>query len=89
MSATPADELRIAAAKLGPSWPAVAAHTVAVRLHPDAANALADLLVAVSNDGHDESMNEPGSDRHEHCDRTVCVPAAALAAARVITRSSE
>ncbi|MFF9175915.1 hypothetical protein [Streptomyces sp. NPDC014793] len=82
--ATPADELRDAAAKLAPSSPAVAAHTVTVRLHPDAANALADLLVAVSYEPDDESLQDPGSDRHDHCDRTVCVPAAALVVARLI-----
>ena len=81
---TPADELRAAAAKLGPSSHAVASHTVAVRIHPDVALALADLLVAVSYDANDQSLNEPGSERHDACDRTVCVPAAALMAARVI-----
>jgi hypothetical protein len=81
---TPADELRAAASKLGPSSPAVAAHTVAVRLHPDVVAALADLLVAVSYNPHDETMDDPETDRHDHCDRTVCIPAAALAAARLI-----
>jgi hypothetical protein len=85
---TPADELRAAAAKLAPSSPAVAAHTVAVRLHPDVVNALADLLVAVSYSHDDESLNEPGSDRHDACDRTVCAPAAALAVARALTAVS-
>jgi hypothetical protein len=89
VTATPADELRIAAAKLGASSPSVAEHTIAVRLHPDAVSAMADLLVAVSYDADDESLNDPGSDRHDHCDRTVCAPAAALAAARVINRSGE
>jgi hypothetical protein len=86
---TPADELRAAAAKLRPSSPAVAAHTVAVRLHPDVAEALADVLVAISYDADDQSLNEPGSERHDHCDRTVCVPAAALMAARVIGRAQQ
>lgn len=81
---TPADELRAAAAKLGPSSPAVAAHTVAVHLHPDVASALGDLMVAISYDGCEESLNDPSTDRHDHCDRTVCIPAAALAAARLI-----
>ncbi|MGW0495070.1 hypothetical protein ACWD0Z_06405 [Streptomyces sp. NPDC003007] len=38
---TPAEELRAAAAKLRPSSPAVAAHTVTVRITPAAAEALA------------------------------------------------
>jgi hypothetical protein len=37
----PADELRAAAAKLRPSSPAVAAHTVAVRVTPAVVDALA------------------------------------------------
>jgi hypothetical protein len=81
---TPAEELRAAAARLGPSSPAVAAHTVAVKFRPDVADALADLLVAVSNDPDDESLRQPGSARHGGCDRTTCPAAAALAAARVI-----
>jgi hypothetical protein len=81
---SPAEELRAAAAKLHPSSPAVAAHTVAVRLHPDVVSALADLLAAVANDPDDPSLNEPGSARHGGCDRTTCPAAAALAAARVI-----
>jgi len=43
---TPADELKAAAEKLRPSSPAVAEHTVAVRLSPAVADALADLLDA-------------------------------------------
>lgn len=39
-----AEELRLAAARLRPSSPSVAEHTVAVRLHPDVATALADWL---------------------------------------------
>jgi hypothetical protein len=85
---TPADELRAAAAKLAPSSPAVADHTVAVRLHPDVINALADLLVAVSYSPDDESLNEPDSERHNACDRTVCVPAAALAASRALATAT-
>jgi hypothetical protein len=81
---TAADELRAAAAKFGPSSPAVASHTVAVRLHPDVAAALGDLLVAVANDPDDPSLNEPGSARHGGCDRTTCPAAAALAVARAI-----
>jgi hypothetical protein len=41
---TPADELKAAANKLRPSSPAVAKHTVALRLHPAVAAALADWL---------------------------------------------
>lgn len=81
---TPAEELRTAADKLMPSSPAVAHHTVAVKFRPDIVRALAALLVAVSSDSHDEALTEPGSERHDHCARTVCVPAAALAVARVI-----
>ncbi|MFJ7297631.1 hypothetical protein [Streptomyces collinus] len=41
---TPANELSVAAETLRPSSPAVAAHTVAVRIPPAAADALADWL---------------------------------------------
>ena len=41
---TPADELRAAAARLRPSSPSVAEHTVAVHITPAVAEALADLL---------------------------------------------
>ncbi|MFD4263962.1 hypothetical protein ACFWR9_41760 [Streptomyces sp. NPDC058534] len=46
---TPADELRTAAAALRPSSPAVAAHTVTVRLPADAVTALADWLDHAAN----------------------------------------
>lgn len=75
---TPADTLRAAAAKLRPSSPTVAAHTVSVRLSPPVVDAAADLLEALSY--ADDS--EPG--RHDACDRTVCAEAAALALARAI-----
>lgn len=41
---SPAAELRAAANKLRPSSPAVAEHTVAVKLHPGIVEALADWL---------------------------------------------
>jgi len=41
---SPADELMAAVRQLRPSSPAVAAHTVAVRLHPRVVDAVADLL---------------------------------------------
>jgi hypothetical protein len=41
---SPAVELRVAANKLRPSSPAVAEHTVAVKLHPSIVEALADWL---------------------------------------------
>ncbi|WP_052479815.1 hypothetical protein [Streptomyces sp. NBRC 110035] len=56
---TPADELRTAAAKLGPSSPAVAAHTVAVRLHPTVAARLAELLVSEIDYLADGSVAHP------------------------------
>ncbi|MFJ9657592.1 hypothetical protein ACIRPR_06440 [Streptomyces griseoflavus] len=52
---TPADELRAAAAKLRPSSPAVAAHTVAVRVPPAAADALAAWLDETANN-HDAAV---------------------------------
>lgn len=53
-------------------------------MHPDVGSALAALLTAVSYDPDDESLQEPGNDRHNACDRTVCIPAAALSVARAI-----
>lgn len=44
----PADELRTAANKLRPSSPAVAAHTVAIRVHPAVSEALKELLDATA-----------------------------------------
>jgi hypothetical protein len=55
---TPSQELRAAATKLRPSSPAVAAHTVAVRISPAAAEALADLLNDQA-DGDDEGVVNP------------------------------
>jgi hypothetical protein len=43
---TPAEQLRAAAARLHPSSPSVASHTVAVRLAPEVVDALADWLAA-------------------------------------------
>lgn len=43
--------------------------------------AVAPLLEAVSY-SDDETLNDPGSDRHDGCARECCVPAAALAVAR-------
>lgn len=45
--------------------------------------AVAPLLEAVSY-SDDETLNDPGSDRHDGCARECCVPAAALAVARQI-----
>lgn len=56
-------------------------------MHPGVGHALADLLEAVGDDPDDETLQDPGSDRHDHCDRTMCAPAAALAVARAITGS--
>lgn len=53
-------------------------------LHPGIGLALADLLEAVSNDPDDSALDDPGSDRHDACDRAVCAPAAALAVARAL-----
>jgi hypothetical protein len=52
---TPADELRTAAQALRPSSPAVAAHTVAVRITPAVAEAFADWL-AETAEHHDASV---------------------------------
>jgi hypothetical protein len=48
---------------------------------PEVGLAVADLLEAVS---YDPDLDEPGSERHDACDRTVCAPAAALAVARAL-----
>jgi hypothetical protein len=53
---------------------------------PEVGLAVADLLEAVSYDPDDSALDEPGSDRHDACDRTVCAAAAALAVARALTR---
>lgn len=54
-------------------------------MHPEIGLAVADLLEAASYDPDDSALDEPGSDRHDACDRTVCIPAAALAVARALT----
>ncbi|KAA6216435.1 hypothetical protein [Streptomyces filamentosus] len=56
-------------------------------MHPGVGHALADLLEAVGDDPDDETLQDPGSDRHDHCDRTMCAPAAALAVARALIGS--
>lgn len=56
-------------------------------MDPNVGRALAQLLEAVGDDPDDETLQDPGSDRHDHCDRTMCAPAAALAVARAITGS--
>ncbi|MEU9218831.1 hypothetical protein AB0D47_20045 [Streptomyces sp. NPDC048376] len=53
-------------------------------MHPGVASAFANLLESVSYSPDDEALNDPGSDRHDACDRAVCIPAAALAVARQI-----
>ncbi|MFE4818567.1 hypothetical protein ACFRFU_19470 [Streptomyces sp. NPDC056704] len=55
-------------------------------MHPEIGLAVADLLEAVSYDPDDGALDDPGSDRHDACDRTVCAPAAALAVARALVR---
>lgn len=52
---TPADELRAAAATLRPSSPAVAAHTIAVRVTPAVTDALADWLEETA-ESHDAAV---------------------------------
>lgn len=54
-------------------------------MHPEIGLAVADLLEAVSYDPDDGALDDPGSERHDACDRTVCAPAAALAVARALT----
>jgi hypothetical protein len=59
---SPADELAAAVAKLRPSSPAVAAHTVAVRITPAAAEALAEWLeheAQAAQDAHLWTEREP------------------------------
>lgn len=56
---TPAEDLRAAAQILRPSSPAVAAHTVAVRIPVHAADALADWLEAAA-----EEAETIGTDPH-------------------------
>ena len=56
---SPADELRAAAAKLRPSSPAVAAHTVAVRVTPAVADALAELLDTEASVADDMRRQSP------------------------------
>ena len=68
MTTTPADTLRTAAER---------AREIGDPLH----TALAPLLEAVSY-SDDDTLNDPGSDRHDGCGREYCVPAAALAVAR-------
>ncbi|MGW9397287.1 hypothetical protein [Streptomyces sp. NPDC055642] len=74
---TPADELRQAAARLRPSSPAVAAHTVAIRLRPDVAARLAELLIAETDYLADGSATHP-----THLTRALAVARAINAAAR-------
>jgi hypothetical protein len=54
-------------------------------VHPEIGLAVADLLEAVSYNPDDSALDDPGSDRHDACDRTVCAAAAALAIARALT----
>ena len=56
---TPADQLHAAAARLRPSSPAVASHTVSVRLHPSVAGALAELLTAEVDYLTDDAVAHP------------------------------
>jgi hypothetical protein len=51
-------------------------------MHPEIGLSIADLLEAVSYDPDDSSLDDPHTDRHDACDRTLCAPAAALHIAR-------
>jgi len=53
-------------------------------LDPKAGLLLADLLESVSCDADDSALDDPGSERHDACDKTVCAPSAALALARIL-----
>ena len=53
-------------------------------MHPGIGAALADLLEAVSYAPDDGSLDDPGSDVHDACDRTSCASGAAIALARQI-----
>jgi len=55
---------------------------------PKAGLLLADLLESVSYDPDDSALDDPGSDRHDACDRTVCAPSAALALARILNATA-
>lgn len=74
---TPSQELRAAATKLRPSSPAVAAHTVAVRISPAAAEALADLLDTAAEYVADDSPSHP-----THLVRALAVARAILGGPR-------
>jgi len=63
---TPADELAAAARRLHPSSQTVAAHTVAVHLHPSVVEALEELLAATA-----EWAREYPEMAHDH-DRPAC-----------------
>ncbi|MEV4227285.1 hypothetical protein AB0J81_09275 [Streptomyces bobili] len=76
---TPADEITAAVALLRPSSPAVAAHTVAVRLHPDVVSALANWL-------ENTAISLKAS---THPDWQDCVAPDALAVARAVLGSSD
>jgi hypothetical protein len=66
--------------------PELAAYIAA--MGPVLGRAVADLMEAVSYDPDDSALDDPGSDRHDACDRTVCAPAAALAVARALAAVS-
>lgn len=70
---TPADELRAAAARLRPSSPSVASHAVAVRLHPNVATELAELLTAEIDYLADRAVAHP-----THLTRALAVARAIL-----------
>ncbi|MEW2127079.1 hypothetical protein AB0891_25505 [Streptomyces sp. NPDC007259] len=53
-------------------------------MNPVVGLTVAKWLEAVSYTPDDESLNNPGSDRHDGCSRDLCVPAAALAVARQV-----
>jgi len=81
---TPADELRAAVTQLRPSSPAVAAHTVAVRIPPAAADALADWLAKLADfcDGVERTHGkQPPTDNPSIVD--------ALAVARAILNTGD
>lgn len=84
MTQTPADQLRTAAAKLRPSSPPGAAHTVAVRLAPGIVDAAADLLDAAARMATAYPEMAHDHDRPA-CDDYACdLMGAALAVARQI-----
>lgn len=77
---SPADELKAAVRKLRPSSPAVAAHTSWVKIRPEAAEALADLM-------EEQARSLESFADHTFCPTYQCARNAALATARAINRA--